>query len=549
MKKKRPNDSLLSRLARPFSALGRLVGGQRAENAEQSAPQSTESDFNIVEDSFTLALEAMLNESTDRFQTKLHIISLVEFREAVGAKWSRLSEKVMMIAEGVINLHLGAGNVYGRQGQDFFILLFRNTPAAEERRRAVLIAQELGTRLVGAQFIGAERPLALAAEISLADALWPDGSIDMDAIEGAVGEVRSIIEQTQERPGYRPHLTKLPEYDDRPIQHSSLPAPIPEQQDLRAHLRPSKLSTKDFVQRRSMLPSAAASSSDNSPKQVAAPSWVAVEMSGAGKTGGEHDPSQGSPPLMPGDAALSLAWRPSWVAEGEVIGAYKAHVQRVDSPGETPWEGCRAYPPGGGDSGLALDRYTVGAAVREMRSAETSRSGAVIIIPIHWCSATSPQRMSVLAPFADLSEEMRTNRLIIDLFGIPDGTAESQLMATVQALRPMCREVSLRVRLAHPRTTHAAQYGIKLLGVDLGELSPPERTDDDTLMAALTALYQDAKSAGLGVYAWGIRRRTVVLGCVSTGFAMINGPGLMKDLPRPAKVLPAPRSRFAGPSK
>ena len=189
---------LLARLARPFSALGRLVAGGD-EEVPAAVREASEASDGIVEDSFTLALDTLLTEDEGKFHTRLQVISLVEFREAVGDKWFRLSEKVMMIAEGVINLHLGAGNVFGRRGQDLFVLLFRNLSAAEGRRRAVQIAQELGTRLVGAQFIGNERPLALAAEITLGDAIGPDGALDLAALHDAVGEMRAII--APHRPG------------------------------------------------------------------------------------------------------------------------------------------------------------------------------------------------------------------------------------------------------------------------------------------------------------------------------------------------------------
>ena len=543
MSAKRPRSGLLSRLARPFSALGRLVGAE--EQTPEIVIERDQASYDLVEDSFTLALETMLIEDQGQFQTKLQVISLVEFREAVGDKWHRLSEKVMMIAEGVINMHIGAGNVYGRRGQDFFVLLFRNTPQPEGRRRAVLIAQELGTRLVGAQFIGSDRPLALATEISLADAVGADGQLDLDAIHDAVGEMRAIIAPANQDRGYRPHLTRANGEEDLRILHSTLPPPLPEQGDLRAHLRPSKLTSKDFVPRRSMLPSQGAAKTETVPQQVAAPTWKAVPLTG---THGGSDGSGFAPP-MPGHAHLSVSWRPCWVKEGEVIGAYKVRVIRVDTPGATAYEGCRAYPGDGGETALALDRFTIGATVREMRSPDTAGSRAAIILPLPWASASSPHRLSLLAPVGDLSEEVRSNRLIIDLFGVPDNAADSQLAATIQALRPLCREVILRVRLATPRGPRAADCGVTTIGIDLAELPASERTDDDGLLESLAALHQSADSAMLGVYAWGIRRRAVVAGTVHGGFSMINGPGLMKDLPRPAKILPAPKSRLAGNAK
>jgi hypothetical protein len=58
------------------------------------------------------------------------------------------------------------------------------------------------------------------------------------------------------------------------------------------------------------------------------------------------------------------------------------------------------------------------------------------------------------------------------------------------------------------------------------------------------ALLDLARKSGLGVYLWGVRRRALVVGAVQDGFAMVNGPALMKDLAKPAKTLPAPKARF-----
>ena len=535
---------LLARLARPFSALGRLVAGGD-EEVPAAVREASEASDGIVEDSFTLALDTLLTEDEGKFHTRLQVISLVEFREAVGDKWFRLSEKVMMIAEGVINLHLGAGNVFGRRGQDLFVLLFRNLSAAEGRRRAVQIAQELGTRLVGAQFIGNERPLALAAEITLGDAIGPDGALDLAALHDAVGEMRAIIAPiAPARSGYRPHATERPAEDNRPIHHSALPPPLPEQGDLRAHLRPSKLVAKDFVPRRSMLPSQMPEApTDHTPRQVAAPAWTAVAMGDA--KSGDAKSGDDVPPI-PGDASLSLAWRPTWMAAGEVIGAYKAQVIRVDAPGRPAYEGCRAYPGDCAETAQTLDHFVIGTAMREMQTPETAASRAAIVLPLHWTSACAPQRLSLLAPLGNLPEAVRANRLIIDLFGIPDGVSDDQLSAAIQALKPLCREVMLRVRLADPRAPRAAACGAATIGIDLAELPPFERTDDDSLLDAVARLHQNADAVRLGLYAWGIRRRAVVVGAVLGGIAMINGPGLMKDLARPARILPAPKARLSG---
>ncbi|CAA7620815.1 conserved hypothetical protein [Candidatus Terasakiella magnetica] len=501
----RPRTGLLSRLVRPLAAM--LGGRGEAAAPAKKAVASPQSDT-LVDDAFTLEMQSLLIEDEGKFQVKLQVISLVEFHEAVGDKWQKVRDKVMMIAEGVIHQHLGVGNTCGRQGDDFFVLLFRTFPAAEGRRRALQIAQELGTRLVGDQFIGLERPLALAVEVPLSTSIKADGSLDLDCLDDAVEQCRSLIPAAKTQEDVRPPIS--------------------------------------------------GATDDNGPKQVKPPTWKAVDETRSRKEGVDPDwqamnggKSLADIPLelipsMPGDARLSLLWRPTWVAAGEAIGAYYALVQRVDRPEQPALEGCRAYARDGGETAQALDRFVIGAAVREMKAAEQAATGATIIVPLHWTSVGTSRRMGLMVPFADLPETARASRLVIELFGVPGDVHPTLLTETITALQSLCREVLLRVPLAFPHAALAAQCGGAMIGVDLGELPSDERTDDDGLLDGLGGLAQNAATAGRGAYVWGVRRRKVVIGVVQGGFAMMNGPGLMKELPRPAKVLPAPRSRFFG---
>lgn len=512
---------LRTALARPLAAIGRLMGGGKAD-APVAALKETAS-TSLVDDSFTLALEGLLAEDEGQDQTKLHLISLVEFHEAVGDKWARIAEKVMLIAEGVINLHLGAGNVFGRKGPDLFVLVFRNTPAPEARRRAVRIAQELGTRLVGSQFAGHDRPLALAAEISLADALDGNGGLDLDALAAAVTETRAVIAEEAPRPPIAPPEDDAPRRDRGP-QWEAMTA----------------------AERNRIDPNWRDAPVDGPARSKAAPDWRPVN---AERPADDIAPGLDAAPPLPGDAALSLVWRPTWMEEGEVIGAYRAQIQRIDEPGQPAYEGSRAYPAADGESIVRLDRFTAGAAVRGVKAAMADGSSAQLVVPLHWGSLGTSARMSVLAPFADIPEAVRTQGLVIDLFGLPANLAPVALSEAVSSIRPLCREVMIREPLSHPALNRVALAGANLVSIDLAELPNADKTDDDHLLAALQQLRRQADALGLKVCVWGVRRRKVVVGTVLGGFAMMNGPGLMKDLPRPAKVLPAPRSRFsAGPS-
>jgi len=553
MNAKRTAKGLLNRLTRPLAAIGRRLTTREEEEASQTAASSEPFDDRLVEDSFTLTLEEMLAEDAGRFQVKLQIISLVQFREAVGEKWTRLSEKVMLIAEGVIAQHLGAGNVCGRQGQDFFVLLFRSVPHAEGRRRAILIAQELGTRLLGNQFIAGDVPLALAAELDLADAVGPDGRLKPAALADAIAATRAQIAQT---------LSGGKSRDPSLVTDLS--------GGIRRSLLPGQTDGSDAASDRAME-TAWAGRTDYRDGEAVDPRWKKLDV---GTPRPQTDPDwkpleterkrtrpepewkpletsrrfaddRPSAAAMPVDAVLSVAWRPTWLGASETLGAYQARISRVDQPGQKAQDGSRAYPAEGGDTALMLDRAIIAAAVRELSAPDAPTPRAALILPLHWASVSSARRLSLLAPLADLSDGQRSGRVIFDLFGLPDDLATRDLNDTVTALRPLCREVMLRVSPDAPRAARAADCRASAIGIDLDTLSPAAQADDDSLLDALAGLHQNADAVGLGIYAWGLRRRAIVTATVMGGYSLINGPGLMKDLPRPARALPAPRSRFA----
>jgi hypothetical protein len=549
MSEKRPRNGLLSRIAAPIAKLVRRSGsggldemteeeaaremaqaGQLARETPPVPPQS------LTSEDFTLAMGQLLNEGDGKFGTKLQVISLVEFREAVGERWSKVADKVMMIAEGVINMHIGPGNIFSRQGSDFFVLLFRTCVNAEGRRRALIIAQELGTRLVGDQFQGIERPLALAAELDVADALRDDGSLDLGALDHAVNEMRSLIAKTITDKASRGWVPPAAQSETGLRRHMMPSGPMPVKAPPPA--RPPIAVTAERP---------AAPAEDPGWKEITrkGPASVSAWVE-ADRRGPEPLVGNGIPPLT-SESKLSLLWRPTWIAATETIGAYRAQIQRVDRAGQPALEGTRAYPSDHVESINVLDRYGIACAIRDFRASEDIGNDATAIIAVHWQTLAAGNRMDFLAPFANLTQGSRAARVAIDLFGVPDRINPAFLAEIIRATKPLCRDIMLRGRLTVSRAKLAADCGANLIGIDLSELTPGERTDDAHLITGLRHFLDSAGECGLGAYVWGVRRRTMVVDAVQAGFAMVNGAALMKDIARPAKQLPAPKARFTAP--
>ncbi len=585
---KRAETGLLARWTRP---LKRLFG------AKEAAPASDAGHFahpeeRLTEDGFQLAVDSMLSDEVGRFQTNLQVISLIEFHEAVGDRWGKVAEKVMLIAEGVIHRYLGPGNIFSRQGRDLFVLMFRNCPQSEGRRRAQTIAKELGTRLMGDQFLGLDRPLALAAELPLAAAVNEDGTLNLAVIHNTVGAARAEIAAAKAKEAEALRLSMLPsrpiEAADDVLRHSMLPGfreVDPLADELRYHMVPdgegppppdievhhSRLPGKlpdpePLVIRPEILPGHEAPPPDLGPdpgwgmtgdaerakidpkwrelaheavRPKGTPHWMTLERP-ADKTKGPV----GGPPPLPPEASLKLQWRPIWVSVAEAIAAYGAHVQRFDSEGAVPLEGSNAYPWGGGPSAATLDRFTAAGTVREMGTVEGTTNRYTVVVPLHWSSASSASRMTVTAPLADLGETVRSSRVVIDLFGLPAEVSQRDLETTVRALKPLCHEVALRVPLNPAYAAMASDCGAGMIGFDLAELPPRLTADEDRMLAGLMLFQEAAARSNSRAFVWGLRRRRLVVEAVKAGYAMVNGPALMKDLARPAKILPAPKDRF-----
>jgi hypothetical protein len=524
MAEKRTRDGLLNRIASRL--MGRRDQGKATPVAgrrvERERPPETPAN-----DEFRLAIDQMLREDAGRFGIRPHVVSLVEYREAVGERWRKIADKVMLIAEGVINLHLGQGNIFSRQGTDFFMLVFRNLPQEEARRRALIIAQELGTRLVGDQFQGVDIPLALAAEIPMDDAFLADGTLNLAAVHAAISQMRSIVASTVQGAVIHQALPQKAVVAEKPP-IATIPSDL-------VGVPPDDPRWQEFKlkQRRA----------------AADPVWEVLETKSKAPPVPPPLPGNsgyGSLPIS-GQTRMALLWRPSWVASDETIGAYKAQIQRVDVEDRAPLEGAHAYS--GDDFSIhALDRFAISAGIREFQASERAGNASTIVLPIHWRTMTADNRLEFVAPFADVAKPVRDARVVIDLFGVPETVETGQLTEVIAAGRLLCREVMVRTRLGHSRAEMAARCGASAVGIDLAELPPNQHTDDEHLLAWLGEYLTAAQRTGIGAYVWSVRRRKALIGAVQAGFSMVNGPALMKDLPRPAKVLPAPKARFVLPA-
>lgn len=496
MAEKNQRSGLLGRLSRRiFGADDDAAGNKPAKPAADpdafAAP--------VADNELMLTLGDVLREEKGRFSTKIHVVSLIEFREAVGEKWDRLVEKVMMIADAVIKRHIGGGR-FARQGNDFFLLIFPGMKDDEARSRAISIAQELGRHLLGSQFSGGEQPLALSAEMLIDDVLLPDGSLDHAAVDRAVAQVRALIAAEAQK---NANLRFASETD--------------EDQGGWAHLKPGQMRNAAEEARRAFK---------------AGPVSIVVDT--------DFEPV---PEAQLG--RLGALFRPTWMRDGEIVGAFLAQVRRRMDADEDWQVGACAYLEDQPGFALTVDRMLAHGMADQMAAMEKAGHEGRIIVPISFTSLIAKRRMQITGPYAELPDKMRARRLMIEIFGIPDGVTERQLTDAVSAARALSREVAVRVGLSGALTGMARDCGAAWVGADLAELQQAEKPDDDGLSHQLDQLQAIARRAHLHCYVWGIRRRLVLGRAVMSGFAMANGAALMKEVAAPSAPMALARSKFA----
>lgn len=156
------------------AALGR--GDGRDEN-EAVAHQRPIPPMEGEEDHWVeVSLDKLLTREPD---LPVHVVTLRQYRDALGANWDKLGDKVMMLAESYLR-RLTRHGAMVTQFEDSFLIAFPPRNRAQGPRLTSDAAIELGQRLVGVKFsiIGQNGPLLGMATVS-GRRLLNDGKLDL----------------------------------------------------------------------------------------------------------------------------------------------------------------------------------------------------------------------------------------------------------------------------------------------------------------------------------------------------------------------------------
>lgn len=469
---------LYRRLLQPLS---RLLA---SEPEPVAAPPPAEDAF--AEQNIQQTLDDVLKQEAGRFGTKVHVVSLSGFRDAVGTeKWRKMADKVLMIAESAINRHIGKSGVFGQRGEDLFVLVFARLPQIEALARSQQVAKEIGERLLGSARFSAE-DLVHCVQMDLDQVLSVDGQLDLTALSEAVAEVRAAEEATAEGAARREALR-------RSLQPTDWQPPEPERRTF-AEAKPIEVLSDASVD--------------------------SVETQGR----------------------YEIQAVPTWVAKGEALSASLCQIVRQDRPEAPELVGNKAYTGGQGVA-FALDQIVAARAMQLLQDLTAQQVRSTLIVPIHFTSLVTRQRMMITGIYARVPDAVRKLRLDLEVFGVPPEPTPSQLADVCSALKPLCRDVLLRLPAVKFAAGLAADARFDAVGLDVEDLTEGDRSDP-ALLRALAALQQGAEAAGLQSYAWSLKSRTTLRGAVRLGIGQVNGPALMRPQPRPRPPIPAPKQRF-----
>jgi hypothetical protein len=80
---------------------------------------------------------------------RIHFLNLEHIKEKLGARWSRLGERVEFVARGVIALHLDRSEFYEQCSELDFLIVFPTLDRAAGALKCLAIARDISRRLFG----------------------------------------------------------------------------------------------------------------------------------------------------------------------------------------------------------------------------------------------------------------------------------------------------------------------------------------------------------------------------------------------------------------
>lgn len=154
--------------------LSHLLAGKPASSTGHGERPSVQGRVSDI-DSVTERLNRMLWEKRAILSGNIHLVGLGKIRDRVGEEWERIAERAQDIAQKSIQRACSADDVFTRYDELSYLIIFSSLNAEQAQLRCVEIAEDIGRRLLGENFISE------AAEIKTG-VFETDGSLVFNAI-------------------------------------------------------------------------------------------------------------------------------------------------------------------------------------------------------------------------------------------------------------------------------------------------------------------------------------------------------------------------------
>ncbi len=209
---------------------------------------------------------------------------------------------------------------------------------------------------------------------------------------------------------------------------------------------------------------------------------------------------------------FSVRTVPSWLAKKKVVGGFV--IEPIEGGGPNA---ARHFPNEGSVDGFDLP--VLHYAAQRAGALVATQKPMLVFVPIYWNYLDQARlRTPYLSYLSTISEASR-RLLVFELAGIPEDLMPTRIEDRIRQLRPYCRSIVCRTRIARRDLSVFGKLPIHAIGIDLGELPPYERG----IIPALDDFLDQAEKTQRHTYIHGLTSKSMLIAVQSAGVDFVAG--------------------------
>ena len=438
---------------------------------------------------------------------RVHLINVDAVRQRLGARWPRLEERIHQIIRTELQARLSPQDLFGRVGNDSYVIFFGNASEAEASLKMGLLSEQILKMLLGDEAAADLEALGVRRLIAKAD-----GSVTAEKIDSTTS-LLAILDgaNSTEAPAEASEID-----DDLPVKRGLT------EKEVAALLQDG--ADHGGVADAGSTEARGASAEDRTASQSGAP---------------DEDRPAAEPAGPAADSDVVFEFQPIWHAPSNKIGIYACNVHVRDKH-QMRINLC-SYP----DSerlGIqqALDRLALRKVSEETAGSDADGVPHILMVPVHYATISNVASKINYVRICHQLSDSQSKALGWEIRDAPVATWYDELPLVIKPLLPFGRAFFLRVtdvQNSLPKIAHEIQFlrgaGIKAIGIDIRELEGGEARK----LAILDKLALLSEKAGLGCYADGFESLSMTVCAVCMGYQHVAGPAIGTAGPAPFGLL------------